>query len=80
MRNDLLQSETKEAKIRVRTRKAILYIKESVKSAGDNQPNIKPTNYSELFPVHITNLKMSANSLPVPFLFLHTMDPRDNDV
>lgn len=46
----------------------------------DNQPNIKPTNYSELFPLHITNPKMPANYLPVLFLSLHTMDSRTNDV
>lgn len=42
--------------------------------------NLQSKTYSELFPVHITNLKMLANCLPVPFLFLHTTDPKDNDV
>lgn len=42
----------------------------------DNQLNIKPTYYSKLFPVHITNFKMPANCSA---FFLHMMDTRDID-
>lgn len=77
MRIYLFQYETKLVKIRASGKKPILY-KKCYICRRDNKPKSKPTNYTELFSVHITYLKIPANCLPVPFLFLHTMNPRDN--
>lgn len=66
----------KKPKLKKQEKKS--YFKKVLICRRDNELNIKPTSYSDLFSAHVTNFKMPANSSA--FFFLHTTDIRDNDI